>query len=233
MSLPSISSIEIPILQELAATGGVDDVRFLYERLEAYFPQMSDSEIAAIRAGENKIWRRNVQKAGKALDDKNFIRRERGIWSITDKGRNAVETENQGFIFSERDEEQLSHANIQQKILEIGQNLGFYAEAEFEYYDVIWRENPNNHRISHVFEVQSKGNIDSAFAKLKRAYQAQRSKPFLVLSTEKDTRRARQSLEREFSDIRDSLVILSFAEIKKIFENLDSIKKFLPFFLKV
>ena len=233
MSLPSISSIEIPILQELAATGGVDDVRFLYERLEAYFPQMSDSEIAAIRAGENKIWRRNVQKAGKALDDKNFIRRERGIWSITDKGRNAVETENQGFIFSERDEEQLSHANIQQKILEIGQNLGFYAEAEFEYYDVIWRENPNNQRISHVFEVQSKGNIDSAFAKLKRAYQAQRSKPFLVLSTEKDTRRARQSLEREFSDIRDSLVILSFAEIKKIFENLDSIKKFLPFFLKV
>ena len=77
-------------------------------------------------------------------------------------------------------------------LLKIGEILGYYAEIEFEYYDVIWRETETSKRISHVFEVQSKGNIDSAFAKLKRAFDAQRSKPFLILASERDTNRAIQ-----------------------------------------
>ena len=233
MSFPNTSSIEMPILQELAATGGEDDVRFLYERLEAYFPQLSAEEIAEIKSGESKIWRRFVQKAGKSLDDKNFIRRERGIWKITEKGQRTVEAENQGFVLNQLREEPLSHTTIQNKLVEIGQTLGFYAETEFEFYDVIWRESPKSQRISHVFEVQSKGNIDSAFAKLKRAYQAQRSKPFLILSTESDTRRALKSLNSEFLDIQEALIILSFPEIKKIHENLNAIADILPSFLRV
>lgn len=55
-------------------------------------------------------------------------------------------------------------------------------------------------RISHVFEVQSKGNVDSAFAKLKRAFDAQRSKPFLIVASERDTKPAKQSLSREFRE---------------------------------
>jgi hypothetical protein len=233
MSFPNTSSIEMPILQELAATGGEDDVRFLYERLEAYFPQLSADEIAEIRSGESKIWRRFVQKAGKTLDEKNYIKRDRGIWKITEKGKQTVEADNQGFVLKQLTEEPLSHANIQSKLVEIGQTLGFYAETEFEFYDVIWRETSKSQRISHVFEVQSKGNIDSAFAKLKRAYQAQRSKPFLILSTETDTRRALKSLNSEFLDIQEALTILSFPEIKKIHENLHNIADFLPAFLRI
>lgn len=233
MSFPNTNSIEMPILQELAATGGEDGVRFLYERLEAYFPQLSETEIALIKSGENKTWRRFVQKAGKSLDEKDFIRRERGIWKITSKGLSAVKTENQGFILNQIREETLSHTDIQQKLIEIGVILGFYAEMEFQFYDVIWREKPNSQRISHVFEVQSKGNIDSAFAKLKRAYQMQRSKPFLILSTENDTRRARKSLAAEYLDIQEALTILSFPEIKKIHENLNAVADFLPLFLRI
>ena len=233
MSFPNTSSIEMPILLELAATGGEDDVRFLYQRLEAYFPQLSAEEIAEIKSGESKIWRRFVQKAGKSLDEKNYIIRERGIWKITDKGQKTVETENQGFVLNQLNEEPLSHTNIQKKLVEIGQSLGFHAEMEFEFYDVIWRETQKSQRLSHVFEVQSKGNIDSAFAKLKRAYQAQRSKPFLILSTESDTRRALKSLNSEFLDIQDALIILSFPEIKKIHENLNAIADILPVFLRV
>lgn len=233
MSFPNISAIEMPILQELAATGGEDDVRFLYPRLGAYFPQLSEREIAEIKAGDNKIWRRFVQTAGKHLDEKNYIKRERGIWTITEKGRKIVETENTGFLLNEIKDEPLSHLNIQKKIVEIGQVLGFYAEMEFEFYDVIWRESPKSQRISHVFEVQSKGNIDSAFAKLKRAYQAQRSKPFLILSTESDTKRAVKSLNREFLDIHEAITILSFPEITKIHRNLNAIAEILPFFLRV
>ena len=130
----------MPILQELAATGGEDDVRFLYQRLEAYFPQLSAEEIAKIKSGESKIWRRFVQKAGKSLDEQGYIKRERGIWKITDRGQKTVEPENQGFVLNQLKEEPLSHTGIQKKLVEIGQSLGFYAEMEFEFYEVIWRE---------------------------------------------------------------------------------------------
>ena len=64
MPIPKISSIETPILQELVATGGTDNLRFLYERLVAYFPQLSDDEISEIKYGQSKNWRNAVQKAG-------------------------------------------------------------------------------------------------------------------------------------------------------------------------
>lgn len=234
MPLPLSANIEIPILHELSAVGGKDDVRFLYERLISYFPSLSDAEISAIKAGEHKYWKKAIQKAGKALDQNNLIRRERGNWSLTDKGRKSVEAETEGIILSNPDteKESLSHKQIQSMIVEIGEILGFYGETEFEYFDVVWRETQKNQRLSHVFEVQSKGNLDSAFAKLKRAYDAQRSKIFLILTTERDTNRANKSLAQEFRDLENVLTILSFTELKKLHENLSSIAKILPNFLR-
>ena len=231
MTIPKTSSIEMPILQELVATGGADNLRFLYERLPAYFPQLSEKEISEIRVGTNKNWRNAVQKAGKFLDDQKFIEREHGNWKITERGRKEVEKEIAGFALTVSPQENLSHTDIQKMLLEIGENLGFYAQTEFEYYDVIWRETPNNLRISHIFEVQSKGNIDSAFAKLKRAYQAQRTKPFLVIASERDLNRARQSLSREFQDIETVVVVLTFAQIKQVHQNLKNIAEIIKEFL--
>ena len=231
MPIPKISSIEMPILQELVATGGADNLRFLYERLLAYFPQLSEKEINEIRAGTNKNWRSAVQKAGKFLDEQKFLERDHGNWKITEKGRKEVEKEISGFALTVSPQENLSHTEIQKMLLEIGENLGFYAQTEFEYYDVIWRETPKSARISHVFEVQSKGNIDSAFAKLKRAYQAQRTKPFLVIASERDLNRARQSLSREFHDIETVVVILTFAQIKQVHQNLKNIAEIIKEFL--
>jgi hypothetical protein len=231
MSLPQISNIEIPILQEIVATGGTDDVRFLYNRLIGYFPQLSDSEISEIKNGTNQNWRKAVQKAGKFLDEKNYIRRSRGLWSITDKGESVVNQEVSGFILHETKKIEITHLNVQEMLVEIGENLGFYAVKEFEYYDVIWRETVKSPRISHVFEVQSKGNIDSAFAKLKRAYHNQRTKPFLVIASEKDFNRARKSLSLEFQDVESTLAILSFAQIKKVHQNLQNIAEILKEFL--
>ena len=231
MPIPKISSIEMPILQELVATGGADNLRFLYERLLAYFPQLSEKEISEIRAGTNKSWRSAVQKAGKFLDEQKFIERERGNWKITERGRKEVEKEVSGFALTVSLTENLSHTDIQKMLSEIGESLGFYAQTEFEYYDVIWRETPKSERISHIFEVQSKGNIDSAFAKLKRAYQAQRTKPFLVIASERDLNRARQSLSREFHDIETVVVILTFAQIKQVHQNLKNTAEIIKEFL--
>ena len=231
MPIPKVSSIEMPILQELVATGGADNLRFLYERLPAYFPQLSEKEITEIKNGKNKTWRNAVQKAGKFLNEQKLIERERGNWKITERGKSEVEKETSGFTLTKSTQNNLSHTNIQKLLVKTGESLGFYAETEFEFYDVIWRETPNNQRISHVFEVQSKGNIDSAFAKLKRAYQAQRTKPFLVIASERDLNRARQSLSREFHDIENVVTILTFAQIKQVHQNLENIAEIIKEFL--
>lgn len=233
MSLPISSEIEQPILQELSAVGGTDNVKFLYQRLIPYFPSLSDAEIQHIFNETNPKWRKAVQNAGKSLSENGLIIRNRGIWKITDKGALIVAEKKAVFAITEIKEENLSHTEIQSLIAEIGSLLGFYSETEFEYYDVIWRENAGSPRISHVFEVQSKGNIDSAFAKLKRAFDAQRSKPFLIVASESDTRRAHKSLEREFSDLQKSMTILSFAEIKKSHDNIKEISLPLAKFLEI
>lgn len=234
MPLPLSPNIETPILQELSAVGGTDDVRYLYERLISYFPSLSDADISAIRSGEQKYWKKAVQKAGKTLDENNLILRDRGIWALTEKGKRTVEAETEGIIFAktEIEKESLSHGQVQELIVEIGEILGFYGETEFQYYDVVWRETPKNQRLSHVFEVQSKGNLDSAFAKLKRAHDAQRSKIFLILASERDTNRANKSLTQEFRELENILTILSFVELRKIHENLSSIAHLLPNFLR-
>ena len=231
MAIPNSSSIEFPILQELAAVGGSDYLRFLYKRLIAYFPQLSDSEIFEIKNESNNNWRNAVQKAGKILDENKLISRKQGFWTITDKGIEMVKAETSDFTLTRLDEKQLSHTDVQEMLLEIGFSLGYSAKTEFEFYDVIWRENEITSRLSHVFEVQSKGNLDSAFAKLKRAYEAQRSKPFLVVSSERDLNRARKSLNREFQDINSAVMILTFVQIEQVHQNLKNIAEIIREFL--
>lgn len=232
MSLPNASAIEIPILQELSAIGGTDNLRFIYERLIPYFPQITEAESAEIKRGANKYWRNAVQKAGKTLDEKNLLERKRGIWTITEKGFELVENETSGFTLTKNKEKNLSHIEIQEMLVKIGEELNFYAETEFEYYDVIWREKNGSVRLSHIFEVQSRGNLDSAFAKLKRAYQAQRTKPFLIVSDETNLNRARKSLNLEFRDMESAVTILTFAQIEKVYQNLVSIGDILPMLLE-
>jgi hypothetical protein len=172
------------------------------------------------------------------LDDQGLIKRTRGLWTLTKSGRQRVEHEETEFSLSENEppsETQTTHQTIQIQLVEIGQILGFHAETEFEYYDVIWRERPNSPRLSHVFEVQHKGNIDSAFAKLKRAFQAQRSKPFLILDSERDTNRALRSISYEqtgaFHELGEVLTILSFEQIRQLHRSLKTVADVLPFFL--
>jgi hypothetical protein len=231
MPFPKTSAIEMPILQELVAVGGSEDVRFLYSHLINYFPQLSEKEIASIRDNSLEAWRKLVQRAGKDLDEKGFLDRDRGFWKITEKGKREVEAETEGFVIAKDEQQELSHGEIQKMLVSVGESLAFYAETEFEFYDVIWRENKNSVRLSHVFEVQSKGNIDSAFAKLKRAYVLQRSKVYLVLASERDLNRARKSLEREFQDLENVVYILTFSQVKLVFQNLKNVAEILREFL--
>jgi hypothetical protein len=235
MAYPGVARIELPILQELVATGGDDDVRFLYNRLAGYFPQLDEAEVRALSNGHLSQWRRLVQRAGRSLTDKRQIERRRGRWTITAMGRKRVTEEGQTFSFMDSHEavrpDALTHGDIQQMLLDIARVLGYHAQSEFEYYDVVWRASESSPRLSHVFEVQHKGNIDSALAKLKRAYEAQRSKTFLIVASERDTNRANKNMSQArtgaFHEIGRATVILSFEQLNRLHRALTSVEDLL------
>ena len=237
MAYPSAERIELPLLQELVATGGVEHARFLYDRLVAYFPQLGGEEVLAAVNGHRRQWRRLVQSAARELDGRREIERERGRWKITDRGRRRVSEEALQFTFSEPPpveeaaNEGPTHAEVQQMLVEVARVLGHAAEAEFDYYDVVWREAVDSPRISHVFEVQRKGNVDAALAKLKRAYDAQRSRPFLVVASERDTNRAERQLSLArtgpFHEIGRVTTILSFEQLRRLHRALTSVEDLL------
>lgn len=235
MAYPGVARIELPILQELAATGGVEDVRFLYKRLAGYFPQLNETDVRALANGHHAQWRRLVQRAGRVLADQRQIERRQGRWTITAAGRKRVSDEGQSFTLSDTQEtvrpDQLTHGDIQQMLLDIGRVLGYHAQSEFDYYDVVWRASESSPRLSHVFEVQHKGNIDAAMARLKRAYEAQRSKPFLIVASERDTNRANKNMSQArtgaFHEIGRATVILSFEQLNRLHRALTSVEDLL------
>jgi hypothetical protein len=167
--------------------------------------------------------------------------RAQGLWTITRAGRKRVQDEGQSFSLANPEQgaarpEPLTHAAVQQMLVEIGRVLGYHAEREFEYYDVVWRADELSPRLSHVFEVQHKGNIDAAMAKLKRAYQAQRSKPFLIVASERDTNRARRNLSQAgtgaFHEIGRVTAILSFEQLHRLHLALTSVEELLAEFFE-
>src|SRR5215212_3456062 len=235
MAYPGVARIELPILQELVATGGVEEIRFLYNRLAGYFPQLDESDVRALTNGHRAQWRKLVQRAGRALDDGRQIERRRGRWTITAAGRKRVADEGQTFSLADAQPEaradQLTHGDVQRMLLDIGRVLGYHAQSEFDYYDVVWRESETSQRLSHVFEVQHKGNIDAALAKLKRAYEAQRSRPFLIVASERDTNRANKNMSQArtgaFHEIGRATVIMSFEQLDKLHRALTSVEDML------
>ncbi|HEX5708952.1 MAG TPA: hypothetical protein VFX96_16750 [Pyrinomonadaceae bacterium] len=243
MAYPGVERLELPVLQELVATGGAEDVRFLYDRLVGYFPQLDEAEVRPHANGHRRGWRRLVQTAGRALDDKRQIERRRGFWTITPLGRKRVADEDLQFSLTDSHQHdatpataELSHADVQQMLCDIGRTLGHHTEREFDYYDVVWRAGEDSPRLSHVFEVQRKGNVDAALAKLKRAYDAQRSKPFLIVASERDSRRAEMqtSLSRTgaFHEIGRVTTILSFEQLRRLHRALHSVEDVLGHFFE-
>jgi len=105
-------------------------------------------------------------------------------------------------------------------LVEIGQMLGRHAEAEFEHYDVVWRDSANAPRLSHVFEVQIAGSVDGALTRLKCAYETQRSKIFLVIADERDKNFVRKRLTGSFHEIWEVVAVIGAGELQQLYESL-------------
>jgi len=226
MPFPETSRLEFPILQELKATGGSDQLRYLYGRLPRYFPQLTRQDLDERAENGRSRWFRAVQRAGRQLEEKGELRREKNQWKITAKGLKRVEAEEMQLdarsVPVERKEKTLTHKEAQEMLVEIGLMLGKHAEAEFEHYDVVWRDSASSPRLSHVFEVQISGSVDSALTRLKHAYDAQRSRPFLVIADERDRRFAGKRLTGSFHEIWDIITVIGVGELQRLYDALKS-----------
>ena len=222
MSFPETERIELPILQELEATGGSDNPRYLYDRLVRYFPQLTIDDTKARSAAGRNRWHQLVQRAGRELIARGEVKRDSSRWVLTPKGRRLLDEEALQVTPAQPElkgtPHRITHKEAQQMLIDIGRMLGRHAEAEYEYYDVVWRDSLSSPRLSHVFEVQISGSVDSALTRLKHAYDAQRSKVFLVIADERDTRFAGKRLSGSFHEILDVITVLGVGELQKFYE---------------
>jgi hypothetical protein len=101
------------------------------------------------------------------------------------------------------EEQQKVHAEVQQQLEEIGRILGKYARQEYRQdiyrYDVVWKDAERLPRATHTFEVQHRGSLVEAIGKLKHAYDIWHSYLFIIITSERDKRRAEQLLQPYFS----------------------------------
>lgn len=226
MPFPESSRLELPILQELKAIGGRDQPRYLYDRLTTYFPQLSSNDLSEKTSAGRSRWHRVVQIAAKHLIESGELRRNGTAWEITNKGARRVDDEALQITStkpeSETRERTITHKQAQQMLVEIGFMLGRFAEAEFDHYDVVWRDSVTAPRLSHVFEVQISGSVDSALTRLKHAYDMQRSQLFLVIADERDQRFAGKRLSGSFHEILELITIIGTGELQSLYESLKS-----------
>ncbi len=89
MAIPSEKDIELPLLKEIQAGGGVAKPSELYNKVARHFPQLTqvDKEARYPKSGL-LIWPNRVQWARNDLVKKGELDAStRGIWRITDRGR--------------------------------------------------------------------------------------------------------------------------------------------------
>jgi hypothetical protein len=128
----------------------------------------------------------------------------------------------------------LTHQDIQATIAKLAPYYGMEAMQEYRgdigTYDVIWKRVAAGHP-AKVFEIQHRGNLDSAFVKLKHAYDLWNARLFLVTTSVADSRKAYQLLASSFHEMRPYLTIVpgwdlsDFAQAKERFGDLDGALK--------
>jgi hypothetical protein len=133
-------------------------------------------------------------------------------------------TEGQGASPSEPAEER-THERLKRLVSELAAGLRKHPQVEVTEgpyrYDVVWKDDPQaDISPSHAFEVQDRGSLDSALAKLQHARDRWRCELFLVVVDERDGVRARalvdQRTQGAFHRIRHHLTVLSSEELAQL-----------------
>lgn len=131
------------------------------------------------------------------------------------------------------------HEHLKELLHQIGDILGHYPQVEVReppyVYDVVWKAFPQAQRPGFVFEVQDKGNLIEALAKLQHARDTWGSKLFLTVTGDRDRKRIDRLvaplLEGTFHRLAKDLVLLDPGQVEELYgalnRNRDLIRKLL------
>lgn len=131
------------------------------------------------------------------------------------------------------------HEHLKELLRQVGDILGYYPQMEVHeppyIYDVVWKAFPQAPRPGFVFEVQDKGNLIEALAKLQHAKDTWGSRLFLAVTGDRDRRRIEKLvaplLTGTFHRLARDLVLLDPEQIEGLYgalnQNRDLIRKLL------
>ena len=134
--------------------------------------------------------------------------------------------ENEGVEFVSPDESQFIHDDIRDKLRDIGQWLGFTAKIEQKVsegskVDTIWESTIGNMgRIIYVFEVQTKGSIDSLILNLLKSLNNPAVQGVVAVSDLPQLEKIK-SHALDVKELRDKLKYWDYEEVSKVHESLE------------
>jgi restriction system protein len=92
--MPQQRDIDLPLLRALVRLGGAAPARNVYEEVEKFFPQLTDTDRSEALPSGGSRWTNRIQWVRQALVDHGELTSAgRGIWAITDKGKARLERE--------------------------------------------------------------------------------------------------------------------------------------------
>jgi hypothetical protein len=212
-------------------------VKDIYSGVKARVPHLCDDTVSPCPYCKQKhpLWQHQAAWGLQSLKQKNLAHStQRGFWVVTTERQAEPETATVG-------REESLHDRLKREIKEIGEILGKYAKEEYTAtpysYDVVWKEIEGLPRPSHVFEVQDKGAVDGALAKLQHARDIWRPKLFLIVTGERDRRKVDMLLEPflkgTFHGIRRDTTVLTAEIIKEIHQALSTHRELVRQFLEI
>jgi len=212
-------------LLEIDAAGGeLRPTAAFFKELATYFSQVTDDDLRTSNKTGINTWENRVHWARLKLVHKGQIDKSKyGVWQITEKGRARIREE-VGEVAQAKQIKESVHSKLARQLEEIGWILGRYARREFREgaynFDVIWKDAESFPRVTHVFEVQDKGNVLEALVRLKHAYDNWGARLFLVVTGEKDRTRVERLLAPFFAgafhEIGGQVALLGAADVERL-----------------
>jgi len=121
---------------------------------------------------------------------------------------------------------EFNHAAVQDRILEVGQFLGYAADKEVPVppsaqMDAVWTVSLGNLGVvKYVFEVQRRGSVDSLLIKLQAAKRNPAVQKAIIVSNTKGIKEVKERAELLSDEFTRSLVYLEAADVEKVAESL-------------
>lgn len=170
----------------------------------------------------------NVKKLKTELENngvtcKNLLAVDYFLWYVTEHIEETNSKNTQNIETADNDTSSFIHKDTIDKIVNIGTMLGFDAMSEVKVasgakVDAVWSVNIGNMgRVIYVFEVQTKGSIDSLILNLQRAAMNKAVQAVVAVSDEKQLLK----IKNEAAPIRSiDIKLWNYESVNEVYENL-------------